>query len=133
MWVIQKATTNENNILYGLKDDSTLVSPVYLFVFSKGGVDYPVILTDLATSSQKEEYSKFTLIEGADDPTNGSLILGTTGVYDLVIYEQSSSTNLDPNNATYVQDTLARVIDSENISSAWIEHTIDLTFYEHSV
>lgn len=106
-------------------------SPVYLFVFSKGGNDYPVISTDLATDSAKARYNKFTIIEGASDPTNGSFILGTTGVYDLNVYEQSSTTNLDPDNATgLVETTLARVIDTE--TSNYIEHTVTVSYTEHT-
>ena len=108
MVILQKATTNNNIVFYDLKSDSSLSSPVYLFVFSKGGNDYPVISTDLSTTAQKEVYSKFTFIEGVDDPENGSFLLGSTGVYDLVIYEQSSTTNLDPDNATKIQTHLDR-------------------------
>jgi len=109
-----------------------LSSPVYLFVFSKGGNDYPVISTDLATDSAKARYNKFTIIEGSSDPTNGSFILGTTGVYDLNVYEQSSTTNLDPANSTgLVETTLARVIDTE--TSNYIEHTINVTYTEHTL
>lgn len=133
MIVIEKSATNENLVFYNLQDDSNLSNPVYLFVFTKGNVDYPVISSDLSTAAQKAEYSRFTITEGVDDPENGSFVLGTTGVYDLVIYEQSSSTNLDPDNATKVQETLARVIDTETVTNSWIEHTIDLTYIEHSV
>ena len=131
MIVLQKATTN-TNLVFTLNEDVTLSSPVFLFVFSKGGVDYPVISTDLATTAQKARFNKFTITEGASDPTNGSFIIGSTGVYELVIYEQSSSTNLDPDSATgVVERTLARVIDSE--TSNYIEHNITTTYVEHSI
>lgn len=130
MIILQKATSNTNKT-FTLKENSTLASPVYLFVFSKGGNDYPVICTDLATTAQKERFNKFTIVEGVDDPTNGSFIIGSTGVYELNIYEQSSTTNLDPDNATgLVETTLARVIDSE--TSNYIEHTISVSYTEHT-
>ena len=132
MIILQKATTNTDLILT-LTENTTLSSPVYLFVFtSVANVDYPVISTDLATVAQKARYNKFTIIEGASDPTNGSLILGNTGVYDLVVYEQSSATNLDPTLATgVVERTLARIIDSE--VSNYVSHEIDVTYAEHSI
>lgn len=136
MIVLTKGTTTENNIFYNLKDDSTLSSPVYLFVFTKGGVDYPVILSDQATAAQKENFSLFDIVEGTDDPTNGEFIIGTTGVYDLVIYEQTSTTNLDPDavGTTKVQGNhLARVIDSASESTSFIEHVIETSYIEHSI
>lgn len=128
---MQKATTNQNLILT-LKENTTLDTPVYLFVFSRGGNDYPVISTDLATAAQKERFNKFTITEGADDPENGSLILGATGVYELNVYEQSSSTNLDPDNSTgIVETTLARIIDSE--TSNYTENVISVSYSENVI
>lgn len=101
-------------------------------MFSRGGNDYPVISADLATTAQKERFNKFTITEGASDPTNGSLILGGTGVYELTVYEQSSSSNLDPDNATGVVERMqVRVIDSE--TSNYLEHTISISYLEHTV
>jgi hypothetical protein len=131
MIILQKATTNQNLILT-LKENTTLSNPVYLFVFSKGGNDYPVIGTDLATAAQKERFNKFTIIEGASDPTNGSLIIGNPGVYELNVYEQSSTTNLDPDSASgLVETTLARVIDSE--TSNYTENIIAVSYSENVI
>ena len=132
MIILQKATTNTDLILT-LTENTTLAIPVYLFVFtSEANVAYPVISTDLATAAQKARYNKFTITEGANNPTNGSLILGNTGVYDLVVYEQSSTSNLDPALATgVVERTLARIIDSE--ASNYVSHQIDVTYAVHSI
>ncbi len=130
MIVFQKATTTNNLTLFNLLDDASLSAPVYLFVFSKGGNDYPVILTDQATTAQQAEYSKFNITEGGNDPTNGNFTIGTTGVYDVVIYEQSSTTNLDPSLATKIRTDLARVIDSE--TSNYVEHVISVSYVEHT-
>jgi len=131
MLLLQKAATNEDLVLE-LTENSSLSNPVYLFVFSRGGNDYPVISTDLATDAQKARFNKFTIVEGVNDPTNGSLILGNTGVYDLVVYEQSSTTNLDPTLATNKDyTTLARLIDSE--SSIYVSHNITVSYTEHVI
>lgn len=131
MLLLQKATTNEDLVLE-LTENSSLSNPVYLFVFERGGNTYPVISADLATEAQKARFNKFTITEGSDDPTNGSLNLGNTGVYDLTVYEQSSTTNLDPSLATNkVYTTLARVIDSE--SSIYVSHNITVSYTEHVI
>ena len=131
MLLLQKGTTN-TNLTLTLTENSTLSSPVYLFVFSKGGNTYPVISADLATASQKARFNRFTITEGASDPTNGSLTLGTTGVYNLNVYEQSSTTNLDPTLSTNkVETTLARVIDTESLD--YVSHNISVSYTEHIV
>lgn len=133
MLLIQKGTANTNQALT-LTENSTLSSPVYLFVFSKGGNDYPVICTDLATAAQKARTNLFTITEGSSDPTNGSFILGTTGIYDLVVYEQSSTTNLDPDNATgIVMTILARVTSSASEAVDYVAHQITVSYTEHQI
>lgn len=117
-----------------LENLATLSSPTYLFIFNSGAnVDYAVIPTNTTPTGASGSYSQFTITEGGADPTNGNITLGTTGVYDLVIYEQASTTNLDPDLATKIEygTMLARIIDTE--SSDYVEHVIDVTFVEHSV
>lgn len=79
-----------------LKEKATLSNPNYLFIFT--GVqeekDYAVILTD--TSSYTDRYNQFTLTEGPA----GDVDFKYDGEYDYVVYEQSSPTNIDPDQAT---------------------------------
>ena len=79
---------------------STLTSPYYLFVFtsSQTKVSYYTIIAN--TSTNVERYNKFVFVEGVDDALNGKLILGKGGFYTYTVYDQSSSTNLDPDLAT---------------------------------
>jgi hypothetical protein len=128
MIVLEKATANLN-VTIQLTDNITLVDPLYLFVFTRGGIDYPVICEDLATTSERVRASRFTITEGASDPTNGSLILGTPGVYELNIYEQASTTNLNPDNSTgLVVTTQARINGAETIT--YIERAITINYIE---
>lgn len=128
MIVLEKATANVNVTLQ-LTDNITLVDPTYLFVFTRGGVDYPVICEDLATSAERVRASRFTITEGANDPVNGSLIMGTPGVYELNVYEQSSTTNLAPDNSTgLVVTTQARLNGTETIT--YIESEITINYIE---
>lgn len=128
MIVLEKDTAN-TNVSIQLTDNTTLTDPVYLFVFTKGGIDYPVICEDLATSAERERASRFTITEGDDDPTNGALIMGTPGVYELNIYEQASTTNLDPDNSTgLVVNTQARLTGDAVIT--YIEKEITVNYIE---
>lgn len=128
MIVLEKATTNLN-VAIQLTDNITLVDPYYLFVFTKGGVDYPVICTDIATTAERVRSSRFTIVEGVDDPENGSLLLGTPGVYELNIYEQASDTNLDPDNSTgLVVTTQARINGAAAVT--YIEAEIAINYIE---
>ena len=131
MIVLQKATTNEE-LIFTLTDDSTLSNPYYLFEFiSEGNTAYTCISADLATEAQKVRFNKFTIIEGVDDRTNGSLILGNTGVYRINVYEQISSTNLDVDNASFVEYTIGRLIDSE--TSNYVAHSIITEYIDHVI
>lgn len=119
-----------------LKNNSSLSSPTYLFVFtSPANVEYSVIPVNTTPTGAENTYSQFTLTEGGSDPTNGDITLGTTGVYDLEIYEQASTTNLDKANATKIpfDGLLARVISTESESSQYVEHVIPVTYIEHSI
>lgn len=128
MIVLEKAAANLN-VTVQLTDNITLVDPVYLFVFTRGGIDYPVICEDLATTAERVRASRFTITEGINDPVNGSLILGTPGVYELNIYEQASTTNLNPVNSTgLVVTTQARINGAETIT--YIERDIPINYIE---
>ena len=94
-----------SNITLTLAEKTTIVNPVYLFRFESDQtkVSYYCICQDLATTSQKVRYNLFDITEGVDDPLNSSLILGLSGRYHLYIYEQSSTTNLDPTGLDIVE------------------------------
>ena len=94
---------NENttsNLTLTLKEKSTLSSPVYLFQFRNvtEKVSYYCIMSD--TSLYKDRYNEFVFTEGTDNPLLGELILGAGGQYEYFVYEQTSTTNLEPALAT---------------------------------
>lgn len=121
MIVINKnATTNFVATLYEL---SQLTNPNYLFEFESDQtkVKYYSIISDISTN--KPRYNEFNFIEGADDPTNGSLVLGSAGFYNYKVYEQASSSNLDPTGLNKVEEGKLKLIDS----------TYQPSFTQHSV
>lgn len=121
MIVINKnATTEFVATLYEL---SQLTNPNYLFEFESDQTKtkYYCIITD--TSTNKERYNEFSFVEGSDDPTNGSLILGSAGFYNYKVYEQSSSTNLDPTGLNVVERGKLKLIDS-TYQPSFTQHTV---------
>jgi hypothetical protein len=121
MIVINKnATTNFVATLYEL---SQLTNPNYLFEFESDQtkVKYYTIISDISTN--KPRYNEFNFIEGSNDPTNGTLILGSAGFYNYKVYEQASSSNLDPTGLNKVEEGKLKLIDS----------TYQPSFTQHSV
>ncbi len=121
MIVINKnATTNFVATLYEL---SQLTNPNYLFEFESDQtkVKYYTIISDISTN--KPRYNEFNFIEGSNDPTNGSLVLGSAGFYNYKVYEQASSSNLDPTGLNKVEEGKLKLIDS----------TYQPSFTQHSV
>lgn len=99
---LTKATTN-SNIALTLTEKVTL-SPVYFlfeFINDMTLTKYYVISSD--TSTETERYNLFSITEGVDDQVNGSVALGDEGFYTYNVYEQSSSSNLDPSGLTIVE------------------------------
>ncbi len=121
MIVINKNTTN--NFVATLYELSQLTDPNYLFEFESDQTKtkYYTIITDVSTN--KPRYNEFNFVEGSDDPTNGSLDLGSPGFYNYKVYEQASSSNLDPTGLNEVEQGKLKLIDS----------TYQPSFNQHSV
>jgi len=130
MILLEKAATSTDTL--SLKEKSTLPSPVYLFRFTSDstGSSYYVIPTVVDTfGTGDRQRTEISITEGSNDPTNGSIILGNPGMYTYIIYEQTSTTNLDPSGLTIVERGEMRLIDTE--TSDYIEHVPSVTYYEH--
>lgn len=87
---------------------------------------YYLICAD--TSSYTDRYNKFSIIEGADDPTNGSIILGDEGFYSYNIYEQSSSSNLDPSGLTVIESGKMKLLGD---NQTFTKHSITTSYVVH--
>ena len=127
--LINQNTTN--SLTFTLTEKTTLSSPVYLFQFRNvtEKVSYYCIMAD--TSLYKERYNEFVFTEGTDLPLVGELILGAGGQYEYFVYEQTSSTNLDPTLATGLVES--GLMDLERTGTTYSEHTIDQTYKTHQV
>ena len=125
---------NENttsNLTLTLKEKSTLSSPIYLFQFRNvtEKVSYYCIMAD--TSLYKDRYNEFVFTEGTDSPLVGQLILGAGGQYEYFVYEQTSTTNLDPTLSTGLVES--GLMDLERTGTTYAEHTINETYTTHQV
>ena len=110
MFIITRNTTNE--IICTLTEKQTLVDPYFLFVFTHDETKSQTACIAPDSSSYIERYNKFFIEENAaPDNLNAEITLGTPSEYTYCIYEQSSSTNLDPALAENLLETgKARVI-----------------------
>jgi len=96
-----------NTVVLTLKEKTTLTNPKYLFVFKndQSNVDSKFIAADIST--YPDRYNKFVITEktSSPNPLTGEVTLSLDGFYTYTIYEQTSSTNLNPANATKVVET----------------------------
>jgi hypothetical protein len=101
-----------------LTEKQTLASPNYLFVFTQrttNDVIAFVKLNNTDISAHKERYNEFSIV------TNTHFTL--EGEYHYAIYEQTSTSNVNPLNATTLLETgIARVIPASANEFEYIGH-----------
>lgn len=103
MILIEKDTTN--TVILTLSEKTTLTDAVYLFEVTcdESGEVKCFIAEDISTN--KYRYNEFEFIENVtEDLLNGTFSLTLQGFYKYNVYEQSSTTNLDPTLATNLID-----------------------------
>jgi hypothetical protein len=91
--MIQLTKGQTQNIILTLTEKQTLTSPNYLFVFENRSTNTDVKFVKLNNtdiSAYKERYNEFTIV--VNSHFNTSLI----GQYTYSVYEQASSSNLNP-------------------------------------
>ncbi len=120
--MIQITKNATNNIALTLTEKCTLTSPDYLFVFQSDETrdSYEFIAAD--TSTYTDRYNLFAIIEtnSTPDPLAGEVELPLVGFYTYTIYEQNSSTNLNPANATGIVEVgKVQVIDTPSSDSEY--------------
>lgn len=104
MIVVNKNSTN--NVILTLSEKTTLENVVYLFevINDQSGEAKYFIAEDVSPNPVR--FNEFNLIENAtENLLNGTFELQLTGFYTYNIYEQISTTNLDPLLATNLVET----------------------------
>jgi len=132
--MILTKSTNNTNISLTLKEKTTLYPVYYLFEFQNDQtkVKYYQIFTDVSTVTYNQRVWNVFNIEVINSGSGANkIILGNTGLYHYTIFEQSSSSNLDPTGLTVVERGQMRLIDSE--TSQYIAHEITHTYVAHEV
>ena len=97
--LINKNSTN--NRILTLSEKTTLTNAVYLFevINDQSGAVKCFICDDISPNPVR--YNEFNFIENSnEDLLNGTFELELTGFYTYNVYEQTSTTNLDPTLAT---------------------------------
>lgn len=97
--MIKLTQSTINTVALSLNENVTIVDPVYfLFEFINDDTNDRVYCTALETSPNTVRYNKFNieLTTGADDPLNGVITLKPDGSWKYNVYQQASSTNIDP-------------------------------------
>lgn len=86
-----------NTVVCTVSEKQTLANPYYLFVFSDDQTNITSACIAADISNFKERYNQFIITEtDTPTPTNGEVTLSNSGFYHYTIYQQHSSTNLDP-------------------------------------
>lgn len=100
-----------NTVVVTVKDKITLSMPYYLFAFKSDDTNIWSYCIGAPVVTTWEDRSKFTITEQASpNPVLGQIQL-KSGDYHYYIYEQASSTNLDPTGLNEVSKGLATCYD----------------------
>lgn len=104
MILINKNSTNE--VVLTLSEKTTLSNVYYLFevIDDQSNDKYYFVLSD--TSTNKERYSLLTIIEGT------TVTFTNIGFYKYNVYEQTSSSNLNPNGLNLIENGKLKVVDT---------------------
>lgn len=95
MILINKNTTNK--VILTLSEKTTLTNAVYLFEVTNDMSNSVKCFIAEDISTNKLRYNEFDFIENVtEDLLNGTFSLELSGFYKYNVYEQSSTTNLNP-------------------------------------
>ena len=94
-----------NSVVFTLTEKTTLSSPYFLVVFNNLATNELVYAICPDTSTQTTRYNLLTIIESNTSiPLSGQVKL-VEGTYQYKVYEQSSSSNLNPSLSTSLVET----------------------------
>jgi hypothetical protein len=112
MLILRKNTAN--TVIVTVTEATTIDNAKYLFDFLNVTSNTKAYCIATNISNQKQRYDKFIITEKTN-PNNliGEIALEHEGDYYYKIYEQSSSTNLDPTGLKLVEQGIAKIYNSE--------------------
>jgi hypothetical protein len=112
--VIRLTKNTANTVVVTLEENRSISNAYYLFEFKNNqtGVKSYCIPDNISTEVQR--YDEFVITETSSPVAlNGEVELDE-GEYTYTVYEQASSTNLNPSGLTSVEMGLCKVFDSSN-------------------
>lgn len=122
---------NSNNYVYPTLFELSTLSPVYyLFEFENDQtkVKYYCIPTELSTELTR--YNKFNIQDTSNPVALSGQVNLPVGNYTYRVYEQSSSTNLDPTGLNQVELDICQVKDSSTFTNTDYSPDLENTYYE---
>lgn len=105
--MIRLTIGNTQSIILTLTEKQLLTNPNYLFVYTNRSANTTisfVVLNNADVSLFKDRYNKFTVV------TNDNFANALTGQYDYEIYEQASTTNLDPTGLNMLESGIMELV-----------------------
>ncbi len=114
---------SNNTFVLTLSEKSTLTNPNYLFEFKSDVTGDSVCFIASDTSAYTERFNEFLITEtsGTTDYTSGTITLNPTGQWTYKVYEQTSSSNLNPllaDNTTPLEIGIVKVKGTETTYSS---------------
>ena len=129
MMLIVAKNTN-STLIVTLTEKVTLASPYYLFAFTSDVSQLTKYFISADISIHTDRYNEFLITEtsGTEILTSGTITLNPTGQWTYRIYEQTSSTNLDPTLATTLLE-IGIVKVTGTATTYYTNNGLDNTFY----
>ena len=129
MMLIVAKNTN-STLIVTLTEKVTLTSPYYLFAFTSDVSQLTKYFISADISIHTTRYNEFLITEtsGTEILTSGTITLNPTGQWTYRIYEQTSSTNLDPTQATTLLE-IGIVKVTGTATTYYTNSGLDNTFY----
>lgn len=111
---IQRSTTNI--VFLTLSEKTTITDPTYLFSFiNQTTKDAKNFICNSTSDTDRGQH--FNIVEvgsGTEDLLNGEIKLLSNGTYNYYIYAQSSTSNLNPDDANEMVESGIVIIDGES-------------------
>ena len=118
MILIHKNTTNY--AILTLSEKTTLTNAVYLFEVTNDVTNDVIYFIAPDTSGNKERYNKLTIIDSITElPLVGQVTFENLGSYKYNVYEQTSTTNLDPTGLNLIDKGKIKVTTTASINPTY--------------
>ena len=120
-----------NTVVLTLGENVTLSNPYFLFYFqNRQATEQQKYFNATDTSCDTERFNKFIITEDStEDLDDGTVELKGEGQWNYIIYEVSTPTEKDPNNATATLESgLVTVFGTEPTVSAYDPTELDYVY-----